>query len=131
MEKSSLISNMVHKINQRREHLGISQTRLAEMTGISLPTIQRFFSDNGAKVSLETASKIAEVLGLNLTPKEIIDEQTLLEKHARKKARWLTSVVQGTSSLEAQGLTGSSAKAVEQRFFYELMAGPKSKIWSA
>lgn len=124
-------SNIVRQLNQRREHLGISQNRLAEMTGVSLPTVQRFFSDQGANVSIETASNIAQALGMALAPKEIIHEQKLLEEQARKKAHALATMVQGTSALEGQGLSASSYKAIESRLFHELMAGSRRKLWSA
>lgn len=125
------MDNIVQTLNQRREYLGISQPQLAAMTDVSLPTIQRFFSDKGANVSYETVSKIAHVLGIALTSKPIMDEHKLLEQRAREKAHALAAIVQGTSSLEAQGLPKHSLQGIEQKIFYELMSGSRRKLWSA
>ena len=123
--------NIVQKLNLRREHLGISQSILADMTGVSLPTIQRFFSEDAGNVSFETACKIAEILGCTLDTNETVNEQSLLEKQARAKARWLASIVQGTSSLEAQGLNKKSLAGVEENFYHKLLAGSRRKLWSS
>jgi len=123
--------SVVQKLNLRREHLGISQSNLAEMTGVSLPTIQRFFSEDGGTVSFETACKIAEVLGCSLDANEVVNERSLLERQARIKARWLASIVQGTSSLEAQGLNKQSLTHVEEKFYHKLLGGSRRKLWSA
>lgn len=125
------MDKIITQLNHRREHLGISQSRLAEMVGVSLPTIQRFFSEQGANVSIETASRIAEALGMTLTPKETISEQALLENRAKEKAHMLAHLVQGTSALEAQGLSAASYKHIERKLFYDLMAGSRRKLWSA
>ena len=65
--------NLTTQLNQKRQHLGISQANLAEMTGLSLPTVQRFFAEEDNNVSLETTCKIAEALGFTIGIKEIAD----------------------------------------------------------
>jgi len=47
---------------------GLSQSRLAELSGISQTQISRFIR-NERTLTLESASKIAEVLELELKPK--------------------------------------------------------------
>jgi len=41
--------------HRRRENLGISQARLAEMAGVSMPTVQRLLSGSHHAVSFDTA----------------------------------------------------------------------------
>lgn len=53
-------------IRNRRKVLGISQQDLAEMSGISLPTVKDI--ERGiANPSLLTISKLLDVLGLEIT----------------------------------------------------------------
>jgi transcriptional regulator with XRE-family HTH domain len=53
------------KINQVRAARGLigwSQTELAEAAGLSLPTVKRFETDNGVKVSDDAISKMVAAL---------------------------------------------------------------------
>ncbi|MDI9846549.1 helix-turn-helix transcriptional regulator [Rhodoblastus sp. 17X3] len=53
------------KINQVRAARGLigwSQTQLAEAAGLSLPTVKRFETDNGVKVSGDAVSKMVAAL---------------------------------------------------------------------
>ncbi|MEI7668619.1 MAG: helix-turn-helix transcriptional regulator [Pseudomonadota bacterium] len=125
------IPQIVRQFNQRREQLGISQSRLAELSGISLPTVQRFFSDNSSNISMETVYKMAKILGLNLIAEEVMDTQRIIENRAREKAQKLAAMVQGTSSLEGQGLAKKSYKMIEQNLFHALVSGSKRKLWDS
>jgi transcriptional regulator with XRE-family HTH domain len=54
------------KINQMRAARGLigwSQTQLAQAAGLSLPTVKRFETDNGVKVSEDAISRMVEALG--------------------------------------------------------------------
>jgi len=129
--KNDKIANLIKYYNQRREQLGMSQTRLAELSGVSLPTLQRFFSEHSANVTLDTISKIAQVLGLSLTTEEVVSTQTMLENQAHQKAEKLAGMVQATSALEAQGVSADSYKAIKNQLFYGLISGSKRRLWSA
>lgn len=104
---------------------------MATLTGVSLPTIQRFFSGHGTNISLDTVNSIADVLGIRLEAREEKTEHAILQERAQEKAHALASIVYGTSALEEQGLKRSSAAAVKDKFYHALMSGPKSKIWSS
>lgn len=57
--------NLQEVIKQRRKRLGISQQDLAEMSGISLPTVKDI--ERGlANPSLSTISKLLDVLGMEI-----------------------------------------------------------------
>lgn len=57
--------NLREVIKARRKVLGISQQDLAEMSGISLPTVKDI--ERGlANPSLSTISKLLDVLGLEI-----------------------------------------------------------------
>ena len=80
---------------------------------------------------MDTVYKMASVLGLNITSQEVTGTQDIIEKQARDKAKQLAAMVQGTSSLEGQGLEKSSYRAIEQNLFHALMSGSKRKLWGA
>ena len=125
------MEKIIPYLDKRSKQLGISQSRLAELVGVSLSTIQRFFAGHAANISFETVRKIAEILGVRLDIYEEKPARQLLQEKAHEKAHRLTTIVQGTSALEAQGLTASSSAAVEQKLYYDLLSGSKSKIWSS
>ena len=118
-------------LDKRCKHLGISQARLAELTGVSLSTVQRFFAGQASNISFDTVRRMAEALGTHLEIREAKPESAFLQEKAMEKAHRLTSIVQGTSALEAQGLTVTSSAAVTNGLYIELLSGPKSKIWSS
>ena len=61
---------MGEKIKELRERKGISQYRLAELTGINRSTINRYENGSIQKISFDNLLKICEALGVNI--KEII-----------------------------------------------------------
>ena len=126
-----MTKNIINKLNLRREHLGISQKRLSEMTGIPLSVIHKLFSGRKANISNEMFSKITRTLGLSLSLEETTDKRSLLEKQAHKKASILASMIQGTSALEGHGLTAKCYAEIEGWLFRELMTGSKWRLWSA
>ena len=60
-------SNQVRELFQkRRRALGLSQVELAELTEVSLPTIQNIEGGKGTNPSLDVLNKLASELGLEL-----------------------------------------------------------------
>ncbi len=57
---------LIETIKARREMLQVSQEMLAELSGVSLRAIKQFESGKG-NPTLKTLSKLADVLGLELT----------------------------------------------------------------
>ena len=58
------------KIKELRENKGISQYRLAELTGINRSTINRYENGSIQKISFDNLIKICEALEIDI--KEII-----------------------------------------------------------
>ena len=58
--------NLQEVIKRRRKTLSISQLDLAEMSGISLPTVKDIERGH-ANPSLSTISKLLDVLGMEIT----------------------------------------------------------------
>jgi len=57
---------MIKYIKTRREMLQVTQEMLAELAGVSLRTLKQFESGKG-NPTLQTLSKLADALGLELT----------------------------------------------------------------
>jgi transcriptional regulator with XRE-family HTH domain len=58
------------KIREIREEKGVSQYRLAQLTGINRSTIKRYEEGSIKKISLDNLMKICNALGVDV--KEII-----------------------------------------------------------
>jgi predicted transcriptional regulator len=120
----------IDRLNHKREALGISHARLAEMTGVSLLTVQRFFAQGNDNISFATICKMADALGIDLMAQEKTSAQEMLEARARAKAREMAKIVQGTSALEAQGVNTVTLNEIENGIFYTLMNGSKRTLWN-
>ncbi|MFY0652968.1 MAG: helix-turn-helix transcriptional regulator [Cyclobacteriaceae bacterium] len=58
--------NLITTLKTRREMLQVNQETLAELSGVSLRTLKQFESGKG-NPTLQTLSKLADALGLELT----------------------------------------------------------------
>lgn len=68
---------LIKTIKARREMLQVNQEMLAELSGVSLRTLKQFESGKG-NPTLQTMSKLADALGLELTlqVKTLINEKS-------------------------------------------------------
>jgi transcriptional regulator with XRE-family HTH domain len=68
---------LIKTIKARREMLQVNQEMLAELSGVSLRTLKQFESGKG-NPTLQTMSKLADALGLELTlqVKTLINERS-------------------------------------------------------
>ncbi len=60
------LSGLIKTIKARREMLKVNQEMLAELSGVGLRTLKQFESGKG-NPTLQTMSKLADALGLELT----------------------------------------------------------------
>jgi DNA-binding XRE family transcriptional regulator len=67
------MSISVDKLKKLRKHSGWSQERLADISGLSLRTIQRI--ENGGNASLESSLAIATAF--NISPAELLDDEKI------------------------------------------------------
>lgn len=58
--------NLIETIKARRNNLDVTQEMLAEISGIGLRTLKQFESGKG-NPTLDTLTKLADALGLELT----------------------------------------------------------------
>lgn len=57
---------MEYKIKELRERRRLSQSELAEMSGVSRPTIVRLESTEDVAISTRTLEKLAKALGVSI-----------------------------------------------------------------
>ncbi|PSM51538.1 transcriptional regulator, XRE family [Campylobacter blaseri] len=122
--------DLINKIQTRRKKLNITIENLSKISHIGTRTLNRFLS--GDDVKLSTIEKITQTLGLDFAGNEVVKLKDLMEKRANKKAIFLASLVQGTSSLEMQGLDKDGIENIISNFKQELLNGQyKDKLWVA
>ncbi len=118
------------KLESRRRELGLSQSALAERSGVSLPTVQRILTGHSATTSFENAVAIAQAMGMQWDVVLFCPAQEILEQQARKKAERLVGKVQGTSALEAQAVSPRHLGLMIQKTVQELLAGSRGRLWA-
>lgn len=123
-------SPLFEKLENRRRELGLSQSALAERSGVSLPTVQRILSGHSPAASFENTLAIAQVLGMQLDAVPVIPTHKVLKAQARKKAERLVRMVQGTSALEAQAVSARHIAQMIKKTVQELLAGSRRRLWA-
>lgn len=121
---------LIEKLEARRRDLGLSQAVLAELSGVSLPTVHRILAGHGTAASVENILAIVQVLGMDLEAVPRIGTQEILEQQARKKAERLVGMVQGTSALEGQAVSGKQLGQMIKQTVQELLAGSRRRLWA-
>lgn len=96
-------------LDLRRRELGMSYRVLAELSGASLPVIQRILSARVQAPSFPIVMAVVNALGGGIprilpdgscTFEFTVSSQEIREQRATEKARKLVSLVQGTSALK-------------------------------
>jgi len=127
-------------LDARRRELGIPYSALAELSRVSQPVVQRLLAGKLHAPRFQSVIAVAQALGLRGL--RILDDgsikfeaglraQELREQQARKKARKLVGMVQGTSALECQAVSGATYQAMVERTYHELLAGSNHRLWSS
>jgi transcriptional regulator with XRE-family HTH domain len=133
------ITTQYGALDLRRRELGISYAALAELSGVSQPALQRLLTGKVEAPALTSVAAVARVLGIGAI--RILDDgsfkfdpamsaQALRERQARKKAKWLVGMVQGTSALEGQAIDDVEYQAMVESTYHELLAGSNHRLWS-
>jgi len=119
--------NPTNRLHRQFKASGMSYSVLATRSGVPIATLKRIFADNSAKASLSNVLAIAEALGMSMSLSQTVD---IRMTQARKKARRVVGMVQGTSALESQGLNEEQIKKMIERTVHELLAGSNRKLWA-
>jgi hypothetical protein len=126
-------------LDSRRRELGIPYRVLSELSGVSQPVIQRLLTGKLEAPRLPSVLAVARVLGLGILRiledgsikfDSSVNAQTLREQQARKKAKKLVGMVQGTSALEGQAVGEADYQAMVEHTDHDLLAGSNHRLWS-
>ena len=121
---------LLKNLDERRRDLGLSYELLSKRCGVSRPTVQRILSGRHAAASFANIMAIAESLGLGLRFDSVVDARELKREQAKRKAKKLVALVQGTSGLEGQAVDEEAVESMVEQTTHELLAGSKRKLWS-
>ena len=122
--------DLVEKIIDRKNQLGITIENLAKLSGVGVRTINRLLKNEDVKLS--TIEVVTNVIGLDLAGNEEIPIKKLKQKRAKEKAIFLASIVQSTSALEKQGLETEYINNIISMYEKELLNGSyKNTLWVA
>ncbi len=121
---------LLKNLDERRRDLGLSYELLSKRCGVSRPTVQRVLSGRHAAASFANIMAIAESLGLGLRFDSIVEARELKREQAKRKAKKLVALVQGTSGLEGQAVDEKAVESMVEQTTHELLAGSKRKLWS-
>lgn len=120
--------NFINVLQERRRKCGIPYKTLAEHAGVGMLTVQRALS-GGTGVRFDTIVAIAENLGLSIEIHPSKNISTMREEQARKKAKRIVAMAQGTAGLECQGVSNEALREAENNIMHELLAGSKARLW--
>lgn len=123
-------ADLIHKVEKRKKALNITIENLAKLSHLGVRTVNRFLA--GEDVKLSTVEQITNLLGLDFAGNEMISIKELKERRAKEKALFVVSLVQGTSSLEMQGLEEESIDTMLKEMEQEFLTGSKqNQLWIA
>lgn len=117
------------KLDLRRRRLGMSRATLARRAHISVPTVHRILTGKENAPSVSTLEALATALGMTVQIVETIDADDLREQQARRKAKRLVGMLQGTMALESQGVDEATFESLTKRNASRLLAGSGRRLW--
>lgn len=121
--------SIIRQLEQRRQGLKMSRATLARRSGVSLPTVNRILSGKHDSASFANILAIAEALRIEIKAEEQGTSYEVREQQAVKKAKYLVRLVQGTSTLEGQGLDEQELAEMIDQTSKELFL-TKRKLWA-
>ena len=116
------------EFERRRRELGLSRSALARRSGVSLPTVNRILTGHYGKASFENVLAVAQALELELTAVESNNSDVVRNIQARKHARRLLLLLQGTSALEGQAVGQQTLETMLDRTAAQLLESNR-RLW--
>ena len=120
---------IINQLEQRRQELKMSRAILAQRSGVSLPTVNRILSGKHMSASFDNVLALADQLNMEIQAVERGRSHDVRQQQAEQKAKYLVSLVQGTSALEGQGLDEQELKELVDETAKELFLTER-KLWA-
>ena len=102
---------------------------LVKRSGVPRPTVFRILRGEVDRVRFGYVQKVAGVLGLSFGG-PTIDLEELRRQEAKRKARLLARLTQGTMGLESQAVSAELLQELEEQTVIKLLNGTGRKLWS-
>jgi transcriptional regulator with XRE-family HTH domain len=122
------MSTLMPELNTRRKMLKMPVEVLVKRSGVPRPTVFRILRGKTDSIRFGSVAKVAGVLGVTFGGPAIEPEE-LRRREARRKARLLSRLTQGTMGLEAQAVSPELIKELEEDAVARLLAGKGAKLW--
>ncbi len=114
-------------LKERMTTLGMSQVALARRSKLALDVLKAVL-DHPNDASANSVERVCFCLGMNRDGKRLVPNRTFRKHAARKKARFVVSIVQGTMALEAQGLDPVARAKLLQKTYRRFKQNPQ-ELW--
>jgi transcriptional regulator with XRE-family HTH domain len=119
---------LINKIEARRKELNITIVNLSKLSGLGVRTVNRFLA--GEDVKLSTVERLTNLLGLDFAGNEVVSVAQLQRRQAKEKALLMVALVQGTSSLEMQGLEKNTVVTMLKKMEEAFLTGSyRNRLW--
>lgn len=122
------MTGMLAELNVRRKKLKMPVDVLVKRSGVARPTVFRILRGNVDSMKFSSVVKVAGVLGVTFGSL-VIEPEELRLREAKRKARLLSRLTQGTMGLEAQAVSPELLKELEEQTVTRLLAGKGDKLW--
>jgi transcriptional regulator with XRE-family HTH domain len=115
-------------LRQRRRELRMPIYALSERANTSVSTVKSVLGGN-ASVSYSTLCRIAQAMGASFEV-NARSSNSVIKEEAKRKARILAKMVQGTSAMEAQAVDKETLDRIAQTAEAELTTHLGSMLWA-
>jgi len=115
-------------LKQRMTSLRMTRSALARRSKLSAEAVDRVLEQT-ADAATPDAARVRRCLGLAADGGRLVPNRTFRKQAARRKARFVMAMVQGTMGLEAQGLDPSGYRKLHQDTYRQLLNANSSKLW--
>jgi len=115
-------------LQARRQALGMSYRVLARRANLTTRTVKGVLAER-RRASLATALALAHALSADIGVLRAPSPSVVRRAQARKKARQLAALAQGSAALEKQAVPPEIVSRTERKLTAELVKGPNIGLW--
>jgi len=124
----NILFDLLESLKERRKALRMPFAALAQRAQLPLSTVKRLLSKNPRSPLFVHVAALAGALGAPLRFDPIPVDQMIADQ-ARKHARRLVGMVQGTMGLEHQAVSADVLSSLAEESAERLRKGPRKKLW--
>jgi len=115
-------------LKQRMISLGMTPSALVRRAKLPAETVDRVLSES-PDITSDDLKRVRLCLGVGKDGHRLVSNRTFRKQAARKKARFVLSMVQGTMGLEAQGLDPAGYRTLHDQTYRRLLKAKSAQLW--